>query len=201
MFVWPPVAANSPTLKLINLCWWHWRCEIRYCCKQCHTIVTCTVLFRTLKNTLQLILWEVINFSGLVLKSNNVLSGGRKQTAQGERDSFIYRVEVRSERMKPAVAWGVVFLRKCISILPGITLSEKRAAGASRFVSTERGPCLLSIQPIRTLTTSTLGLSLIKGSSKWCRVLAEGYWQRLLSWPSAGVHTPLFLGWARTNQN
>lgn len=107
----------------------------------------------------------------------HVLSGGRKQTAQGERDSFIYRVEVRSKRMKPAVAWGVVFLRKCISILPSITLSEKRAAGASRFVSTERGPCLLSIQPIKTVTISTLGLSLIKGSSKCCsasrRILAE----------------------------
>lgn len=107
---------------------------------------------------------------------------------------------MRSERMKPAVVWGVVFLRKCISILPGITLSEKRAARASRFVSTERGPCLLSIQLIRTLTTSTLGLSLIKRSSKCCRVLAEGHWQSLLSWLSAGVHTPLFLGWARTNQ-
>lgn len=67
-------------------------------------MVTCTVVFKTLKNTLQLILWEVINCSGLALKSDNVLSGGRKQTAQGERDSFIYRVEVRSKRMKPAVA-------------------------------------------------------------------------------------------------
>lgn len=91
-----------------------------------------------------------------------------------------------------------LFLRKCISILPGITLSEKRAAGASRFVLAERGSCLLSIQPIRTLTNSTQGISLIKGSSKCCRVLAEGYWQRLLSWLSAGVHTPLFLGWAKT---
>lgn len=160
-------------------------------------MVTCTVLFRILKNILQLLLWEVINCSGLIHKSDNVLSGERKETGQGERDNFIYRIEVRSERMKPAAAWGVVFLRKCISVLPGITLSEKRAAGASRFVSTERASCLLSIQPIWTLTTSTLGISLIKGSSKCCRVLAEGYWQRLLSWLSAWVHTPLFLEWAR----
>lgn len=38
-----------------------------------------------------------------------------------------------------------MFLRKCISILPGITLSEKRAAGASRFGLTER--FLLALHP------------------------------------------------------
>lgn len=45
------MAANSPTnsLKLIHPCWWHWRWEIRYCCKQCHSMVIYPVLFRTLK--------------------------------------------------------------------------------------------------------------------------------------------------------
>lgn len=52
-------------------------------------MVTCTVLFKTLKNTLQLILWEVINCSGLALKSDMCLVGeGNKQPKEKETALF-----------------------------------------------------------------------------------------------------------------
>lgn len=85
------VATNSPTtLKLIHLCWWHWRCERRYCCKQRHSMVTCTVLFRTWENTLHThFVGGVINCSGLAHRVTKCSVGeGNKQPKEKETGLF-----------------------------------------------------------------------------------------------------------------